>query len=411
MLARAAEEQLDEQRELAHAMGEIRNQLMRMGQELAELRVRPRDESVDAQINHVTVEMREAVRFLSERLDGVTRMVAQRGEDLADIRTALSAVDGHVRAQAETIGVLSAGLQALPSYGERVSSLQDNVQAVHEQLAGIGERLAATDGADRYTERLDSIESTLAPLAEQIEAAGEIGTAQSGMLSQLQSSASQLQQAVERLNDRLDPIAADLTALGGQVAGLVEGTAAGAALDSRISESVGDAVLVTERRLTEHVDEAVLALAQTLLQHRVTAASSHPAAVSAASSDSDESEGADLGWWSSTELPDDPQTSVWRKGDDLATDGAQDADEPDDEEFAADPDDAAAASPAAETAGDEEMELPSFAALASEADGPEPAESHGEITEPWTPETPPSRPDDDPTGPLPSKRRRRWGRH
>ena len=170
MLARAAEEQLGEQRELASAIGDIRNQLMRMSQELAEMRVRPPDETVDAQINHVTVEMREAVRFLSERLDGVTRMVAQRGEDLADIRTALTAIDTHVRSQAETIGVLSAGLQALPSYGERVSALQDNVQVLHQQLVGIEGSLAARpDGDDNYAERLESIESSIAPLAQRLD--------------------------------------------------------------------------------------------------------------------------------------------------------------------------------------------------------------------------------------------------
>src|SRR4051812_30677391 len=134
MLSRAVEGQVADQRELTNAVADMRNQLMRLSQELAGLRVRPADETSDAQNNAVTVEMREAVRFLSERLDGVTRMVAQRGEELADIRTALTAIDAHVRSQAETIGVLSSGLQALPSYGERVSILQDNLQILHRQL-------------------------------------------------------------------------------------------------------------------------------------------------------------------------------------------------------------------------------------------------------------------------------------
>ena len=124
------------------------------------------DEASDAQNNTVTVEMREAVRFLSERLDGVTRMVAQRGEELADIRTALTAIDAHVRSQAETIGVLSDGLQALPSYGERVSVLQDNLQVLHRQLVGIEESLGQSDGDEKLGERLAAIESAVTPLGQ-----------------------------------------------------------------------------------------------------------------------------------------------------------------------------------------------------------------------------------------------------
>ena len=41
------------------------------------------------------------------------------------------------RSQAETIGVLTTGMQALPSYGERVSSLQDNINGLQQRLTGI----------------------------------------------------------------------------------------------------------------------------------------------------------------------------------------------------------------------------------------------------------------------------------
>jgi predicted nucleic acid-binding Zn-ribbon protein len=312
MLSRAAEGQIAEQRELANAISDVRNQLMRITQELAEMRVRPSDENTDAQINAVTVEMREAVRFLSERLDGVARMVAQRGEELADIRTALTAIDAHVRSQAETIGVLSTGLQVLPSYGERVSVLQDNLQVLHRQLVGIEESLAApaedlhaaerlggiessvsavgarltaiesaaSSIAERLTamesaaagsgdeDRIAALESAVAPVRDRLEEVSEIGTAQSALLSQLQNAAMQLQDAVARLHDRVEPIASDITAIGTGVTGLVEGSADGAALDARVTESVANAMREAEQRLTAHVDEAVLALAQTLLRHR-----------------------------------------------------------------------------------------------------------------------------------------------
>jgi predicted nucleic acid-binding Zn-ribbon protein len=261
MLSRAVEGQVSEQREMQTALGEIRGQLMRVSQELAQMRVRPADDGTD-QINTVTVELREAVRFLSERLDGVTRMVAQRGEDLADIRTALTAIDAHIRSQAETIGVLSAGLQSLPSYGERVSALQENLQILQRQLSGLEQSVSSTPD-DRTGEVLER----LGQLADQLDATGE-GETDSALLTHLQSSTAHLEQAIAGLHNRIDPIADDVTAIGSELAGLVESTADGAVLDTRISDSVTQAVQRSEQRLIQHVDDAVLALAQTLLTHR-----------------------------------------------------------------------------------------------------------------------------------------------
>jgi hypothetical protein len=306
MLSRAVEGQLNEQRELMSAISDMRTQLMRLGQELAELRVRPpQDEASDAAINNVTVEMREAVRFLSERLDGVTRVVGQRGEELGDIRTALTAIDAHVRSQAETLGVLSAGLQALPSYGERVSALQDTVQGLHgqlthieaelasakddslrEQVVGLHETVQVVHGQlttietglessndDATGDRLSAaVVDAVAPLSGRLDEVSDMASAQSALLAQLQASAAQLQQTLAAVQARIEPIATDVTAIGGEVAGLVEGSADGAAMDARVSESVTAAVRNLERRLTEHVDEAVLALAETLLRRRAGSA-------------------------------------------------------------------------------------------------------------------------------------------
>ena len=61
------------------ALVDIRNQVIRLGQEVHALRTEQPAQSPDA-MNAVTAELREAVRFLAERLDGVARMVAQRGE-------------------------------------------------------------------------------------------------------------------------------------------------------------------------------------------------------------------------------------------------------------------------------------------------------------------------------------------
>lgn len=263
MLSRAVEGQAGEQRELTNAVTDMRNQLMRLSQELAELRVRPAtDEASDAHNNTVTVEMREAVRFLSERLDGVTRMVAQRGEELADIRTALTAIDAHVRSQAETIVVLSNGLQALPSYGERVSVLQDNLQVLHRQLIGIEEAVGRSGDDSQLGERLTAIESAMAPLGERLNDLSDRGSAQSELLSQLQSSSSQLQQRVSGVHESVTGIRESVAEPIGD-------------LDARIKDSVGSATRETEQRLMAHVDDAVMALAHTLLRRRPPTTAGH----------------------------------------------------------------------------------------------------------------------------------------
>ncbi|HVW81801.1 MAG TPA: hypothetical protein VHB69_12765 [Mycobacteriales bacterium] len=163
----------------AAALIDVRTQLLRLGQQIAEMRAEPGGAGVDA-ANGVIAELREAVRFLAERLDGVARMVAQRGEELADTRGALSAIDAHVRSQAETIGVLTTGMQALPSYGERVSALQDNINGLQQRLSGIegafgplGQRLGAIETAvsrpdSGVSERLAALEGMVGPMSQRL---------------------------------------------------------------------------------------------------------------------------------------------------------------------------------------------------------------------------------------------------
>jgi prefoldin subunit 5 len=267
MLSRAVEGQLDEQRELAGAIDDMRTQLISMGRQLADVRVRaPRDDATDAQINTVTAELREAVRFLSERLDGVTRMLALRGEEFADVRTSLGALDAQIRSQAETISALTHGVEAAAAASDNreVLARLDTMEATLATKADndLGDRLVAVGAGIEA-----AIEAAVAPLAQRLTEISAATAAQSATLTQLQS--------------RLDPMASDITAIGGDVSGLVEGSAAGVALDARVNESVTDAMRETERRLTVHIDEAVLALAEALLRRRISQPA-RPAATPAA---------------------------------------------------------------------------------------------------------------------------------
>jgi hypothetical protein len=295
------------------ALADVRNQLMRIGQQIAELRTEPGALGAEA-ANGVIAELREAVRFLAERLDGVARMVAQRGEELADTRGTLGAIDAHVRSQAETIAVLTTGMQALPSYGERVSALQDNINGVQQRLVGIegafgplGQRLGGIESAvsrpdSGVSERLAAIEGMLGPLSQRLGQAlteqaaslqalhGRVESLATGTQAGIESLASGTQaalatpgsiddsqiaalvaevaairQAVSGLGS--PPPAVDLEPLRAQLAELINARPAVAATEPG-TVPTGDieaAVRSAEQRINAHIDDAVLALATTLL--------------------------------------------------------------------------------------------------------------------------------------------------
>jgi uncharacterized coiled-coil protein SlyX/prefoldin subunit 5 len=313
MLAQAVEGQRDEQREVVGVLGDMRNQLLRVGQELAEMRASggAGADSADAStINNVTVELREAVRFLSERLDGVTRMVAQRGEELADIRGAMTAIDAHVRAQAETVGMLSQGLQALPSYGERVSALQENIDRVHQRVGEVRNVVSRPVDNSQLEQRLASLEAALAPisdhltqsrqaavdhsatladqsatLAEQAAAMAEQRSTLDALHERIESLAAGTQAAlavppvfddtsIQALDVQLTGIATEITSIRKDMSGLAEAGGGGSAPVDTSEFSA--AVAAAEERMRTHVDEAVVALAEMLLRRRMPAPSYDP---------------------------------------------------------------------------------------------------------------------------------------
>jgi hypothetical protein len=303
------------------ALTDVRNQLMRLGQQIAEMRTEPGTAQAEA-ANGVIAELREAVRFLAERLDGVARMVAQRGEELADTRGALSAIDAHVRSQAETIGMLTTGMQALPSYGERVSALQDNINGLQQRLTGIegsfgpiGQRLGSIETAvsrpdSAVSERLAALEGMIGPMSQRLGQSltehnaslqalhGRVEALATGTQASFESLASGTQAAlatpvsvddgaVAAIEPRLASLVSDLAALRSEVSALAAAspTAALAELKDEIaklavakpvgkgsgsaravaSADVDAAVAAAESRIKDHVDDAIVALAQTLL--------------------------------------------------------------------------------------------------------------------------------------------------
>ena len=224
------------------ALVDIRNQVIRLGQEVHAMRSEQPAQNPDA-MNSITAELREAVRFLAERLDGVARMVAQRGEELADTRGALGAIDAHVRSQAETIGVLTTGMQALPTYGQQVSALQDNLNMLQQRLGGLegtlGQRLGGIEQAvarptdASVSERLSALEGMLGPLAQRLAQAhsdhaaslqalhSKLDTLASGTQAALAQPVALDESAVAALEPKLSGLAAEIQSLRADVGAVV----------------------------------------------------------------------------------------------------------------------------------------------------------------------------------------------
>jgi len=275
LLSRAVEDQLSEQRQLAGVLADLRAQLQRIANDVAELRGAPASGgSVDvseAMLASVSADVREAVRLLGERLDGVARLVQQRGHDLAELRAATGELQATVRGQGEALAGVASGLAALPAFGERIGGLQDNLADLHGRLsaldemngtagvlnqrvehmaqelrelrsafAGIGARIAELPGradvggavdaaaarsaqplAD-VSQRLGRLEAALSQLSasvsalnerqdEPVEEAGDEPDRMEELASALQASAHATQERVSALEDRLNELLAAIT--------------------------------------------------------------------------------------------------------------------------------------------------------------------------------------------------------
>jgi len=170
LLSRAAEDQLTEQRQIAGVLTDLRAQVQRIQSELAALREQsPGGGGTDAALSAVSADVREAVRLLGERIDGVARLVQQRGSDLAELRGLLEQVLGSVNGHGEALRGLSSGLAALPAFGDRIGGLQDNLNGLHERLAGL-DALSGSLGA--LQQRVDGVDQGLRDLRSAFAAIG-----------------------------------------------------------------------------------------------------------------------------------------------------------------------------------------------------------------------------------------------
>src|SRR4051794_15949722 len=150
MFSRAVEEQLSEQRQVAGVLAQVQDQLGRLAEQLQEM------------------------RLLGERVDGVARLVQERGRDLAEQRTAIAelktAVDQHTHA---VIGGTEGGSPGAPpgleglvsgvgALQQRAEALDAGLRELRQAFSGVAARAAQLPGRediDAIRERLDTLDA------------------------------------------------------------------------------------------------------------------------------------------------------------------------------------------------------------------------------------------------------------
>jgi hypothetical protein len=214
LLSRAVEDQLSEQRQLTGVLAEIRAVLGRLDERAAALQGTGGDsaaQQVEQAVGAVSADVREAVRVLAERIDGVGRLVGQRGQDLVEIRAAIAELRESLDAQATAVGGVAGGLGALSSFGERIEALQGALGGLHERLGGL-EQLVV--GVETLQQRGDATETAVRELRHAF-------TGVAARIAELPPR-SDVEALLDRPSEALDTLGSRLARLEGALPGLLE---------------------------------------------------------------------------------------------------------------------------------------------------------------------------------------------
>lgn len=234
LLAQAAEDQLSEQRQLAEALEDLRAQMSRVTADVAALREQQAEPSgrVDTAVGALSNEVRDAVGLINERLDGLARMVHQRGLDLAELRGSFAELRTTVGTHGDTLAGMTGGLDSLPSYGERVADLQRTVDALNERLGGLDEVRAAVGDVDQRVgataDALAEVRGFLDELRQRTDSPVSAGD--------LEATAGQ----VAALSIRIEELAATTTPLAERLSAMQESIALETERNARLAEQLGE---------------------------------------------------------------------------------------------------------------------------------------------------------------------------
>lgn len=282
LLSRAVEDQLSEQRELANALTDVRAQLNRLADELAELRSRPADAAGVSDLRSSLADVESQVRAQGETLAGVAGTTAGLGTRLADLEGSLAQIGPMLGELGETTTDHADGLADLQSRFDTMA------RAVQELSDGLGARGDTGEALAGLSGKLAALQTDMTALG------GEVAGLVEGAADRasVQAAVEAAQAAAARVA-KMDDIAAQVSELRLHLSG-PEGVAAGVEQlrqqlaagsdepdEARTQEVVAEAVAQAERRIAAHVDDAIVALAEALLRRRFPSGDAEPTVTAA----------------------------------------------------------------------------------------------------------------------------------
>ena len=268
LLSRAAEEQLNEQRQVSVVLGDLR-QLLTGLSERVEALGRRIDEQAEANPSAVPdglVALQREVSGLDDRLDVAAQrpVLTEQALDagLSPVLSRLDALDDRLQGLADTAERLPAVATTLHDVADRVDALS----GMRDELAGVKAGLSALQEESEVPSLVHTVAAMRDTVAELGGRVAKIDVPTADAVAVVVS-----QQVSDRLLDELAPRVADLvvnkvaSTLVDQVASSVS-----ASVQSGLADEVRTVSAESERRISAHVDDAVLALAEALLRRRRT---------------------------------------------------------------------------------------------------------------------------------------------
>ncbi len=276
LLSRAAEEQLNEQRQVSVVLGDLRQLLTGLSDRVDALASR-----IDDQVDEARSAVPESLSALQREVSGLDKRleVAAQRPVLTEqtLQSGLSPVFTRLDALDERLSGLTDTAERLPAVATTLTEVSDRVGAlsgVRDEVAGLRAGVASL----RSDQSVPTLVSGVAAMRELVE---ELGgrVANIDVPTRDSVAAAVSSQVTDRLVDELAPRVADLvmhkvaSTLVDQVAGSVS-----ASVQSGLAEQVRTISAESERRISAHVDDAVLALAEALLRRRRTGRALSPPA-------------------------------------------------------------------------------------------------------------------------------------
>ena len=234
LLARAADEQLNEQRQVSAVLIELRQLVTGLAEQLRGTASSARLDLLGGEVMSLSADLRTSTASLRERFEGLghrvdeqaaatTEIVTSNGSGTEALAVRVSALGGDLASQGEAIGRLADSLGTLSGSPDALAALRREVSGLRDQLAPLGE---VASGLADLTARIDGVEALrpdvaavsakldgLASVTDLTRTRDSLVSALGARLDRLEEAAARPVLSEEQLTTALAPVLARFDAL------------------------------------------------------------------------------------------------------------------------------------------------------------------------------------------------------